>query len=112
MAMDTSRVSPIEAARGIFEESSSTASGTMPRGVISDKKKTRHVSSFLSLITHHLSLKHMIPVAEAIRIVVEKAEPLAAERVTLDEALGRVLAEDVFADTDLPPFDRAQMDGY
>src|SRR5918912_2003001 len=54
----------------------------------------------------------MIPVTEAIRIVVEKAEPLAAERVALDEALGRVLAEDVFADTDLPPFDRAQMDGY
>jgi molybdopterin molybdotransferase len=54
----------------------------------------------------------MIPVAEAIRIVVERAEPLAAERVPLDEALGRVLAEEVFADTDLPPFDRAQMDGY
>src|SRR5919205_106379 len=54
----------------------------------------------------------MIPVNEAVRIVVEKAEPLAAERVALDEALGRVLAEDVFADTDLPPFDRAQMDGY
>ncbi|MBV8857579.1 MAG: molybdopterin molybdotransferase MoeA [Acidobacteria bacterium] len=54
----------------------------------------------------------MIPVAEAIRIVSEKAEPLTAERVPLDEALGRVLAEEVFADTDLPPFDRAQMDGY
>src|SRR5919205_1589218 len=54
----------------------------------------------------------MIPVNEAVRIVVEKAEPLAAERVALGDALGRVLAEDVFADTDLPPFDRAQMDGY
>ena len=54
----------------------------------------------------------MIPVAEAIRIVVEETEPLAAGRVALGEALGRVLAEDVFADTDLPPFDRAQMDGY
>lgn len=54
----------------------------------------------------------MIPVTEAVRLVVEKALPLATERVALDEALGRVLAEDVFADTDLPPFDRAQMDGY
>ena len=26
--------------------------------------------------------------------------------------LGRVLAEDVVADSDLPPFDRSQMDGY
>ena len=54
----------------------------------------------------------MIPVAEAVRLVVAQTEPLAAERVGLGEALGRVLAEDVFADTDLPPFDRAQMDGY
>src|SRR5919112_1710733 len=54
----------------------------------------------------------MIPVTEAISIVVERAEPLAAERVALGEALGRVLAEGVSADTDLPPFDRAQMDGY
>ncbi len=54
----------------------------------------------------------MIPVSEAIAIVVEKAEPSGVERVPLDEAVGRVLAEDVHADTDLPPFDRAQMDGY
>jgi molybdenum cofactor synthesis domain-containing protein len=54
----------------------------------------------------------MIPVTEAVGIVVGKTEPLASERVALDEALGRVLAEDVCADTDLPPFDRAQMDGY
>jgi molybdenum cofactor synthesis domain-containing protein len=54
----------------------------------------------------------MIPVEEAIRIVVEKAGPLPVERVPLEDALGRVLAEEVAADTDLPPFDRAQMDGY
>ncbi len=54
----------------------------------------------------------MIPVSEALRIIVEQAPPLAAERVALDEAMGRVLAEEVLADTDLPPFDRAQMDGY
>jgi molybdopterin molybdotransferase len=54
----------------------------------------------------------MIPVSEAIRIVLEQTETLPVERVPLDAALGRVLAEDVFADSDLPPFDRAQMDGY
>src|SRR5207237_4499315 len=27
-------------------------------------------------------------------------------------SLGRILAEDIVADTELPPFDRAQMDGY
>lgn len=30
----------------------------------------------------------------------------------MSEVLGRILAEDVIADSDLPPFDRAQMDGY
>jgi molybdopterin molybdotransferase len=54
----------------------------------------------------------MIPVAEAIRVVLEQTAPLASERVALGEALGRLLALDAAADTDLPPFDRAQMDGY
>lgn len=54
----------------------------------------------------------MIPVAEAIRIVEQQTERLPAEIVALEDALSRVLAEDVIADSDLPPFDRAQMDGY
>ena len=32
--------------------------------------------------------------------------------MALEEALCRVLAEDVASDLDLPPFDRAAMDGY
>src|ERR1043165_3069159 len=54
----------------------------------------------------------MISVAEAVRMVVEKAEPVESERVPLEESAVRVLAEDVFADSALPPFCRAQMDGY
>ncbi len=54
----------------------------------------------------------MIAVAEAIQIVLEQISPLAAELVPLSDAIGRILAEDIIADTDLPPFDRAQMDGY
>lgn len=54
----------------------------------------------------------MISVAEAIRIVKEQTRALPSEEIEMTEALGRVLAEDVIADTDLPPFDRAQMDGY
>src|SRR6185369_4940283 len=37
---------------------------------------------------------------------------LDVEPVALGDAGGRILAEDIIADTDLPPFDRAQMDGY
>src|ERR1044071_2766859 len=54
----------------------------------------------------------MISVAEAIRIVREQTTSLPVESIALADALGRVLAEDVVADSDLPPFDRAQMDGY
>ncbi|HSE16950.1 MAG TPA: gephyrin-like molybdotransferase Glp [Pyrinomonadaceae bacterium] len=54
----------------------------------------------------------MIPVAEAIQIVRQQTRTLPAERVRIETAFGRVLAEDIIADSDLPPFDRAQMDGY
>lgn len=54
----------------------------------------------------------MISVAEAIQIVVKETPTLPSETVALHEACGRFLAEDVIADSDLPPFDRSQMDGY
>lgn len=54
----------------------------------------------------------MISVDEAIRIVKEQTSLLPVERVALASAIGRVLDEAIVADSDLPPFDRAQMDGY
>ncbi len=54
----------------------------------------------------------MIPVREAINIVQKQTTALDIESVELDQARGRCLAEDIIADSDLPPFDRSQMDGY
>jgi molybdopterin molybdotransferase len=54
----------------------------------------------------------MIPFDEALDIVLREARPLPTEEVALAEVLGRVLAEDVASDQDLPPFDRAAMDGF
>ncbi len=54
----------------------------------------------------------MITVDQAISIVLQRIEPLGSETIPLEHAHGRVLAEDVRADIDLPPFDRARMDGY
>ena len=54
----------------------------------------------------------MISVAEAIQIVKEQTRTLSTESVALACARGRFLAEDIVADSDLPPFDRSQMDGY
>jgi molybdenum cofactor synthesis domain-containing protein len=54
----------------------------------------------------------MIPIADAIKIVLAQTQGLPVETVPLSESTNRILAEDIVADTDLPPFDRAQMDGY
>jgi molybdenum cofactor synthesis domain-containing protein len=54
----------------------------------------------------------MISVPEAIGLVTRQTQPLPCECIQLAQALGRLLAEDIRADSDLPPFDRSQMDGY
>lgn len=54
----------------------------------------------------------LIDIAEARRRVLAEAAPLPPEEVSLEGALGRVLAEDVSAAEDLPPFDSSAMDGY
>src|SRR5258706_14051571 len=54
----------------------------------------------------------MIPIHEAIKLVLQHTSTLESESVALSDSMDRVLAEDIIADCDLPPFDRAQMDGY
>ena len=49
---------------------------------------------------------------EARNIVLSWCEPLGTELVTLETASGTVLAEKVASDIDMPPFNRAAMDGY
>ncbi len=54
----------------------------------------------------------MIALDEALARVVESARTLPSERVSLDVAAGRALAEAVTADGDVPPFDTTAMDGW
>jgi molybdopterin molybdotransferase len=55
----------------------------------------------------------MLSVSEAQEIVLQHARPLAPESAVVGaEVLGRVLMEDVTSDLDLPPYDKAMMDGY
>lgn len=54
----------------------------------------------------------MISLQEARRIITAMVAPRPAVAVPLDQALGRVLAEDILADDYYPPGDRSQMDGY
>jgi molybdopterin molybdotransferase len=54
-----------------------------------------------------------IPMSEALARVLEAAVPTdRTEHVPLDQSHGRVLADAVVAPADVPPFDRAAMDGY
>jgi molybdopterin molybdotransferase len=55
----------------------------------------------------------LLPVADAERLIAERVAPVAGhEIVPLREADGRVLAEDVVAPIDVPPFDNSAVDGY
>jgi molybdopterin molybdotransferase len=54
----------------------------------------------------------LLSVAEALARVLRGIEPLEGERVALDAASGRVLAEDLAARLTQPPFDASAMDGY
>jgi molybdopterin molybdotransferase len=54
----------------------------------------------------------LITVAQARKLVLSAVHPLTAEPVAIDAALGRVLAEDVRAAADVPPFACSAMDGY
>jgi molybdopterin molybdotransferase len=54
----------------------------------------------------------MIPISEAISIIKREIYSLEAETADLSNVCGRFLAEDIVADSDLPPFNRSQMDGF
>jgi molybdopterin molybdotransferase len=54
----------------------------------------------------------MLSYIEAQHIIKSFAHSFGTEKVLLDDALGRTIAEDVFADRDYPPFNRSAMDGF
>lgn len=54
----------------------------------------------------------MISVDAAMGLLDGALRPLAPESVALEDALGRVLAEEIVADRDFPPTHRSAMDGF
>ncbi len=57
-------------------------------------------------------MKTMVSFDSALHTVLSRARPLPRELVRLEQGLGRVLACEVRAPLDLPPFDNSAMDGY
>ena len=54
----------------------------------------------------------VVPLEKALEVISSFPLEPKVESVPLEEALGRVLAEDVVSPIDVPPFDRATVDGY
>jgi len=54
----------------------------------------------------------LLSVADALARVLDGLGPLESERVAIEDARGRVLAEDLSARVTQPPFDASAMDGY
>src|SRR6478672_6081979 len=70
------------------------------------------MSSCCIEIRYALYVGALLTMHEAQARVLEHARVLAAERVALGAAAGRVTAEDARAAVDLPPFASSAMDGY
>lgn len=54
----------------------------------------------------------MLSVEHALRIILEDILPLSSEKVGLNDSVGRILAQDVVAAENMPPFANSSMDGY
>ena len=55
----------------------------------------------------------LLPVTEMERLIAERVAPVTeTETVPLAAARGRVVAEDIVAPIDLPPFDNSAVDGF
>jgi len=57
-------------------------------------------------------VQELLSIDQALAFILERARPLPAEVVPLEEAVGRVTAEAASALVDLPPFPSSAMDGF
>ena len=54
----------------------------------------------------------MVIFEEAIQTVLSNTKILSTEKIRFTDSLGFTLAENIYSDTDMPPFDKSSMDGY
>jgi len=68
--------------------------------------------NFFSVVDERKAMTDLISVDDALQRILTHMTVLPAEDVPIADALGRVLAEDVVAPEDVPPFPNSSMDGY
>ncbi len=59
-----------------------------------------------------VEMRKPIPVAEAVRLVMEHIHIIGTETVLLEQTYGRILAQSIIAGHDVPSFDRSPYDGF
>lgn len=54
----------------------------------------------------------MISFNRALNIIDESVDTLDSEKVNFNNSINRILAEDIYSDIDMPPFNKSAMDGF
>jgi len=54
----------------------------------------------------------MLSYKDALKIVLCNTRKLSFDKVLIEEAIGRLSAEDIYSEIDMPPFNKSAMDGY
>ena len=54
----------------------------------------------------------MMQYEEALKNILKNTYPLATEKVMIEDSVGRILKEDIYSKIEMPPFNKAAMDGY
>ena len=70
------------------------------------------VARVMKFLNTPLGDRGMISVEEAKKIIEENAVALQPVKLSLQQAAGKILAEDIYATIDIPAFPQSSMDGY
>lgn len=70
------------------------------------------ISQGLFIFAANLNDPFMIIFEEALSIINNTRVSCTTEHVSLEISAGRILAEDVYSDVEMPPFDKAAVDGF
>ncbi|MEN6618229.1 MAG: gephyrin-like molybdotransferase Glp [Rikenellaceae bacterium] len=73
-----------------------------------------HYTTFFLILPEYEPniLINMIKFEQALEIVLSHTLEVEKELIPLSDAMGRILSDNIFADRDMPPFNKSAVDGY
>src|SRR6266508_6030461 len=110
------------ASQGRSSGSSADRSSSRSRATLRSSSCTGTTTEIVSALTasppavtavaYASPVPELLSIEDALARILERVRPLPSETIPIEEAAGRVLAEDVPAVVDLPPFPSSAMDGF